>query len=48
MIATMPALDKVAQENEQNHDHQDHAFDQVVQHVVRRDLDQVGALIEDP
>ena len=48
MIATMPALARSPRKTNRTTITSDHAFDQVVQHVVRRDVDQVGALIEDP
>ena len=46
MSATMPGAGDVAQEDEQDQDHQAHADDQVVEHVVRRHVDQVGPLVE--
>ena len=39
--------DEVAQEDEEDRGDQGHAHDQVVQDVVRRDVDQVGPLVED-
>ena len=43
-----PRAGEVAEEDEQDGDHQHHAHDQVVHHVVRRDVDEVGPLVEDP
>ena len=45
--ATMPALARSPRKTNRIDDHQPHADDQVVQHVVRRHVDQVGPLVED-
>ncbi len=39
---------QVTQENEENGDHQPHADQQVMQHVMGRHVDQLGALVENP
>ena len=41
-----PRAGQVAQEDEENRDHQSHADQQVVQHVVRRHVHELGALVE--
>ena len=38
----------IAQEDEEDDDHEPHADQQVVQHVVRRHVNQLGSLVEDP
>ena len=47
IIATIPALARSPRKTNRIDDHQPHADDQVVQHVVRRHVDQVGPLVED-
>ena len=48
MIATIPALGTSPRKTNRISDHQDHPHHQVVQHVLGRDVDQVGPLVEDP
>ena len=46
-MATMAARGQVAQEDEEDQDHESHADQQIVQDVVGRDVDELGALVED-
>ena len=47
MIATIIALARLPRKMNRIADDQDHADDQVVQHVMGRDVDEVGPLVED-